>query len=216
MNRNSLALVITLALTATQEEVADAINAIEHQFGITYSAADVVSPADLVRNGAIVTDKIAEGPVTTTNGDEVDSTGIKWDERIHASTKAKTADGEWRARRNVDAGTKAKIEKQLRAGATATVTTPDAPINIPAPPSTTAAPLTLPPVPGANVVNPVYADFVAFVASQSAPAGRLTPEWVNASINTLTSGAIGNLQDLAHRADLVPAIHATFKQSLGL
>ena len=46
---------------------------------------------------------------------EVDSTGLPWDERIHAKTKAKNANGTWRTRRGVDDAMFAAVEAQLRA-----------------------------------------------------------------------------------------------------
>lgn len=39
---------------------------------------------------------------TTSLDDGVDSTGCLWDARVHASSKAKTADGKWKKRRGCD------------------------------------------------------------------------------------------------------------------
>jgi len=50
--------------------------------------------------------------VTDINTDtDTDSAGIKWDERIHARTKSKTADGKWKRKRNADTKLIAQIEK---------------------------------------------------------------------------------------------------------
>lgn len=47
---------------------------------------------------------------------DVDSTGLPWDERIHSGTKAKNADGTWRARRGMNDAAKVKeVEAELRA-----------------------------------------------------------------------------------------------------
>ena len=44
----------------------------------------------------------ADSPPPTTP--QVDADNIRWDGRIHASSKALTANGKWRRRRNLDAG----------------------------------------------------------------------------------------------------------------
>lgn len=47
---------------------------------------------------------------------DVDSTGLPWDERIHASTKTMNADGTWRQRRGLnDPGLVKRVEAELRA-----------------------------------------------------------------------------------------------------
>lgn len=46
---------------------------------------------------------------------DVDSTGLPWDERIHASTKTMNADGTWRQRRGLnDPGLVKRVEAELR------------------------------------------------------------------------------------------------------
>jgi hypothetical protein len=52
------------------------------------------------------------GPVA---GIERDRRGLPWDARIHASSKAKVADGTWRMRRNVSDSDIIQVEKELRA-----------------------------------------------------------------------------------------------------
>lgn len=56
-----------------------------------------------------------DGPANP-NPPQFDNTGLPWDERIHAKTKAFNADGSWRGRRGVDKSVAAAIEAQLRAG----------------------------------------------------------------------------------------------------
>ena len=60
-------------------------------------------------------------PVPTANAapvppaGDVDSTGLPWDERIHASTKTMNADGTWRQRRGLnDPGLVKRVEAELR------------------------------------------------------------------------------------------------------
>lgn len=48
-------------------------------------------------------------------GNGLDKNGLPWDERIHASSKAKVADGTWRQKRGVDTGLVATVEAELKA-----------------------------------------------------------------------------------------------------
>lgn len=47
-------------------------------------------------------------------GVELDKHGLPWDNRIHAETKAKIADGSWRKKRGVDPALVAQVEAELR------------------------------------------------------------------------------------------------------
>lgn len=209
MNRNSLALVITLALDSSLEDVQHAINEINRTFRIDTSGT--VSPAELVGTLPHPTaatgaphaassipshEATAPAPVVNihtvvTNG-EVDKNGLPWDERIHSSSKEKNKDGSWRIKKNVDAAFKAQVETSLRAVSGAPVPAPPtntAPVIanepaavIPAPPALPGA-IPPPPLPGANVIDPAYAALVQLVASNTKsdanPTGRLTDEWLS-------------------------------------
>lgn len=84
----------------------------------------------------------------------VDAKGLPWDERIHASSRAKIADGSWRMKRGVEPALVAKVEAELRAQippAAPPTTFAEAPANgapVPPPPAA-AAPAPLPPGPPA-------------------------------------------------------------------
>ena len=55
-------------------------------------------------------------PASPAGGVEVDADGLPWDERIHAGTKRKNADGRWTAKRGVnDAAFVARVIAELRA-----------------------------------------------------------------------------------------------------
>lgn len=54
-------------------------------------------------------------PVTPPPGVEVDKDGLPWDARIHAESKAKNADGSWRAKRKVDPAVVTAVTAELRA-----------------------------------------------------------------------------------------------------
>lgn len=50
---------------------------------------------------------------TASAGVDVDTSGLPWDGRIHASTKKKTAKGMWKAKRNVDPALTKQVESEL-------------------------------------------------------------------------------------------------------
>ena len=50
---------------------------------------------------------------TQAPGIEVDSAGMPWDYRIHASSRAKVADGTWRQRRNLDPNVLAQVQAEM-------------------------------------------------------------------------------------------------------
>ncbi|HEU4376261.1 MAG TPA: hypothetical protein VFS02_22400 [Telluria sp.] len=81
---------------------------------------------------------------------EVDKNGLPWDERIHASSRVKIADGSWRMKRGVEPALIAQVEAQLRAqippAAPPTTFAEAPPAGAPVPPPPTAP---LPPGPPA-------------------------------------------------------------------
>lgn len=187
----------TFNTNASTEEVLEGLETIGKFFG---TQTGTVDPED--------TTGAPPAAVAVAVGDH-DANGLPWDERIHASTKAKNADGSWRYRKGVADTQKSKVEKELRAALAAN----------PAPSSPTPAlPATpgLPAAPALPTVNPAYAAFVEFIAARTAPApgARLTPEWVQQALTTY-GVQDGQMQNLAHRIDLIPQITAAIKTSLG-
>ena len=60
--------------------------------------------------------EVPAAPLTSASSGELDIKGLPWDERIHAGTKAKNADGSWRQRRGLnDPALVARVEAELRA-----------------------------------------------------------------------------------------------------
>lgn len=59
-------------------------------------------------------DDDSEGEVVNTAAPLYDTTGLPWDERIHAATKATTDDGSWRKRRGIGKDVVAAVEAELR------------------------------------------------------------------------------------------------------
>lgn len=87
---------------------------------------------------ALVTEQTEAG-VTVTTTVELDKNGIPWDERIHAGTKRKNADGTWSLKKGVDKELVAQIIAEYQS---ATPTAPAAPSkpSAPAAPSAPAKP----------------------------------------------------------------------------
>lgn len=98
-------------------------------------------------DGTTTTVEQTEAGVTVTTTVELDKNGIPWDERIHAGTKRKNADGTWSLKKGVDKELAAQIiaEYQSAPAAPATTTVPAAPAapakpGVPTPPAPPAAP----------------------------------------------------------------------------
>lgn len=113
---------------------------------------------------------------------ELDSKGVPWDERIHASTKTQNADGSWKKRRGVNDLTVKEVEAELLAANTDTNTgevTPTPPAPAPVVPSTPTTPT--PPAPTVPVTPVAPTTPVAPVADS--PRAK-----VNKEISELTQG----------------------------
>lgn len=120
---------------------------------------------------------IAAGPDQT-----LDSAGIPWDERIHASTRTTKADGTWTRRRNTDdiyyASVMAELTEAARAAEPAASPVPPTPAHvdgpavpaIPAPPSVPAQPLAAPAAIAAPLPVPPVAAMPAEPAAPEEPA----------------------------------------------
>jgi hypothetical protein len=100
---------------------------------------------------------------------DVDSRGLPWDERIHASTKATNGDGSWRNKRGVDKALVEAVEAEL-AGS-------DAVPNVPEPAATVsgadvaegASEIPLPPAPAAGEAAGTIPDAPAAPTPADAP-----------------------------------------------
>lgn len=174
-------------------------------------------------------------PAPGSAGPQVDSRGLPWDGRIHASTKAFLKDGTWRQKRDTDPALVTQVEAELRQvmglPAPATAAVPPAPVvnSVFAAGAAAAGlppPVLVPPAPA-----PVAAVPPAPPAANPAPAGdpatfadlmlwltphmphKLTPEQLN---GTLSANGLPGLPGLMHRPDLVPVIVAQIKPMLGL
>lgn len=166
-------------------------------------------------------------PMTPANDVELDSKGLPWDERIHASTKTKVADGTWKAKRGInDPALVARVEAELRAriaapapaaehapamdaaavfgGAVAPAPLPPAAIVPPAAPSLPAAPAA--PSVGAD---PTTFEQLMSAISPLVVAGKLPPTATN---QAATANGLANIVALQTQPAFVPLVWATIKQ----
>jgi len=211
LNKTNLALVLTIALGSTAAEVEATFDEAREVLG--FAPDNSISPTEAAA---------AQNTTVAAGGVERDSNGLPWDARIHSSSKAKVESGAWRLRKGVDKGLVAKVEAELKStvaaapAATATLPTASAAPPLPLP----GAGVPLPPLPTpAAPVNPVFTNFVAFLAqhtkSEANPNGRLTDEWVKQML-TVNGVANGELQNLAHNPALIPQIESGIKTALGI
>lgn len=203
--------------------------------GLAPAAAFGVPPAPL----AVSTPAIAAGsivappppantaPITTTPGVassaagvDLDAKGFPWDNRIHAGTKRKNADGSWTAKRGVDPALVATVEAELRQvmGAAPAAplapavpapppTAPIAPVVASAPPAPAVAPAAAPAPQAGEVPADARAQFVALVgrASAAIQGQKVTQAEVN---QCCADAGVPALPLLANRLDLVAQVAA--------
>jgi hypothetical protein len=148
-------------------------------------------------------------PPAAPGNPERDKNGMPWDGRIHASSKAKVADGSWRMKRGVDERLVAQVTGELQAAAAAP--TPTSADQLPPWPFATSAadvqPLPVaPPPPGPAVSQ--YALLMSRLTHHIS-SGDVTPQQVTDACLAL---GVPNVMALATREDLVPFV----ANSLGL
>jgi hypothetical protein len=113
-----------------------------------------------------------EAGVTVTTV-ELDKNGIPWDERIHAGTKRKNADGTWSLKKGVDKDLAAQIIAEYQVAAPTTTTVPAAPA-APAKPGVPPTPPAAPAKPGVPPTPPKAED-----AGPTVKAARLSNVLIN-------------------------------------
>lgn len=104
---------------------------------------------------------------------ELDKNGIPWDERIHAGTKRKNADGTWSLKKGVDKELAAQIIAEYQSAAPTTTTVPAAP-SAPAKPGVPPAPPAAPAKPGVPPAPPKAEE-----AGPTVKAARLSNVLIN-------------------------------------
>lgn len=135
---------------------------------IPTNAPNATATAELIPEVSVL-------PATAKDFTEVDASGLPWDERIHASTKARKDDGSWRMKRGVDAKLVEVVTQELHArminstpapvvGVPSNVITFPGQMPLQSPPAAV-----LPQVGAASLQIPVVPAFGNVLAEQSAP-----------------------------------------------
>ena len=116
------------------------------------AAASTVAPPPPANTAPITT---TPGVASSVAGVDLDTKGMPWDNRIHAESKGKIADGTWRKKRNLDPALVATVEAELHqvmGAAPAPLAQGVAPALTPV---SVAASTTVPPAPTGAVPQPV-------------------------------------------------------------
>ncbi len=165
-------------------------------------------PAATVAEPATTNIKPLEQPsFTDANGVTLDSAGLPWDVRIHASTKTTKADGTWKRKVRVTAELVAEVEAELRAAMNATPgdDVPPPPADDPA--GALAANNDVPPPP-ADDRPETFPQLLPLVAAAKAN-GTITDDQIAVAVAGVGLGKFG---ELAVRPDLIPA----FAEAVGV
>lgn len=123
----------------------------------------------------------------------LDTDGMPWDARIHASTRAVNADGRWKKRRGVDDVEVTRVEMEI--GPRGQIMVP------PPPPADTAATVSPVPPPPTTTNRSTVTDFVGLmgaVTTNHIDMGKLQAEVVAHGLNTIA--------ELPARPDLINSI----------
>lgn len=177
------------------------------------AAPPTVSPAPIDSMSAALqadAQKLAamgqSGAAVLPNGVELDVKGLPWDGRIHASSKAKVADGSWRMKRGVDEALVATVIAELKAAvsAPASVLPPGSAASLPWPFATSAAdvqPLLVTAVPPPPPTS-AYAALMSRL-THHINVGDFKPQQVTDACISL---GVPSVAALAAREDLVPSV----------
>jgi hypothetical protein len=174
-------------------------------------APPAVPPAPPVLPAAVIP---PAPPITQT--EQLDSEGLPWDARIHASTKTfRLSDNTWKLARNIEPAKVEAVKAELRAAmsapgplASVAAPVPPAPVDqpvIPPAPTAPAAVIPTPPAPAPTGTAPTtFPDFVSRVtAMQNADKIAFTE-----IVAVCQKHGLANLGLVGSRMDLMPTIFA--------
>jgi hypothetical protein len=179
---------------------------------------------------------LVPAPSAAADAGGLDADGFPWDDRIHASSKAKNADGTWRQRRNLDPAIREQVEEELKdKGFGMKAPVPVAPPAPPAPPVEVAAAAPVPPAPPVEVAATAPVPPAPPVEAPPAPpvetAPNLTFPELMIRITTAVSlnkiqmseipailtglGVAGGLPGLVSAPEMIPVVAAALGVSNG-
>lgn len=199
---------IQIALGASQAEVEQAIamirGAAAARDGVAADETPAAAPAPTAPQAQVTPQQVKEA--------ELDNEGLPWDERIHASTKTKTAKGIWTKRKGVDDATRDAVVAELRQQYPADESADEAPAAAPTAP-TVAPPAAAPTisVPGAAPAPATpYTELVDWLAKNTGDGKKLSKEWVEQQFSS--NGT--SIAALADNNDHAKAFLDAFKGAL--
>lgn len=199
---------IQIALGASQAEVEQAIamirGAAAARDGVAADETPAPAPAPTAPQEQVTPQQVKEA--------ELDNEGLPWDERIHASTKTKTAKGIWTKRKGVDDATRDAVVAELRQQYPADESADEAPAAAPTAP-TVAPPAAAPTisVPGAAPAPATpYTELVDWLAKNTGDGKKLSKEWVEQQFSS--NGT--SIAALADNNDHAKAFLDAFKGAL--
>jgi len=133
---------------------------------------------------------------------QLDSKGLPWDSRIHASSKGQNGDGTWRGKRGVDDALIAGVEAELRK--LMAIPAPPSPMPALTPGAMIPPPPPVAPAPAAPTAD-AQAEYVALVMQVAALIGQ---NKINNDQLQRCFAAVGitQMQDLGIRLDLLPTL----------
>lgn len=158
------------------------------------SGVAAIPPAPIPSTSPDSTDSEDDEEGDETDGTGVDADGLPWDERIHSSSKKKTAKGVWAKRRGGPSGDElAAIEAELRGE-----TQQPLPMPTPAPAAPVVPPMPAPAAPVEPVAAPVPAPMPAPAAPVAPPVPTPAPapgaeEWDFAKLMTHMGPKMGSV-----------------------
>lgn len=163
-------------------------------------------------------------PTNPAPGVDVDAEGLPWDARIHASTKTKLVNGNWKAKKGInDPALVERVRAELRAtmaipAPVAAAPAPAAPVPTPTPVAAAPAPFVPPVAPSPHVApvapskpaDPVNFEQLMPRVTQAMHAGHLPADALQ---NAVTAYQLPNIPALAARPDMVPYVWAYMRES---
>lgn len=196
----------------------------------TALAAGVPMPPPVALPHAVPTAPSAVAPTANaapTNhapGVDVDAEGYPWDARIHASTKTKLVNGNWKAKKGInDPALVERVRAELRAtmaipAPVAAAPVAAAPTPAPVAPAASPAPFVPPvapsphaaPVAPSKLADPVTFEQLMPRVTQAMHAGQLPNDALQTAV---TAYQLPNIPALAARPDLVPYVWAYMRES---
>ena len=174
--------------------------------------ASIVVPPPPVATAQTTTTLGAASSVAVAGSVELDAKGLPWDERIHAGSKAKIADGSWRMKKQVSADLVTQVEAELRAalGNVAPPVAPTVTAPVPAAPVGVASPTISASVPAAPVADPTTFEQLMPRITAAVAAGQMPPTAVGAAC---AAHGLASVVSLQQNPQYVPLVWATLRAS---